>query len=278
VRAWHQGIARAPARLRTKATAKKPNVRNMDAADDDVRRARRATANRVLTVLKAALNLAFKDGRTSRDDAWRRIKPFANVDAPRIRYLTDPEAVRVVNACPTDVRKVVTAALLTGCRYTELSALRSGDFDRGAAVLHIRSGKSGRARSVPLTDDAAGFFMTAAAGKAPMALLLPREDGTAWGKSHQSRPLREACTVAKIDPAVSFHILRHTFASRLAQRRVPMPVIASALGNSEAICAKHYAHLSPSYVADTIRLHAGGMGIVPAAANVQPLQIKAIAG
>jgi integrase len=102
--------------------------------------------------------------------------------------------------------------------------------------------------------------------------MLAREDGERWGKSHQFRPLREACAAAKIVPPISFHILRHTFASRLARQRVTMAIIAAALGNSEAICAKHYAHLSPGYIADTIRQYAGGMGIVPAETNVQPMQ------
>jgi integrase len=206
------------------------------------------------------------------------VTPFPKVDAARVRYLTDPEAVRLVNACPGDFRELVTAALLTGCRYGELVALRAGDFDAGAVVLHIREAKAGLPRSIPLTDDAARFFATETAGKARTALVLTRKDSSAWGKSHQFRPLRDACAAAKIAPAVSFHILRHTFASRLAMRNVPMSVVAAALGNTEAICARHYAHLSPGYVADTIRQHAGGMGIMPAATNVQPWQPKAHAG
>ena len=71
---------------------------------------------------------------------------------------------------------------------------------------------------------------------------------------------------------MSFHILRHTFASRLAMRGVPMSVIAAALGNTEAICARHYAHLAPGYIADTIRQAAGEMGIVPVETKVKPLR------
>ena len=63
-------------------------------------------------MLKAALSLAYRDGRVPSDDAWRRAKPFANVDAPRIRYLTDNEAVRLLNTCGPDLRALVTAALL----------------------------------------------------------------------------------------------------------------------------------------------------------------------
>lgn len=277
---WHRRLASSPARLRTKVTAKKPNVRKIDNNDENGRRARRSTANRVLSVFKAILNLAFRDGRAPSDDAWRRVKPFNKVDVPRIRYLADEESRRLVNGCPTDLRALVTAALLTGCRYAELAALCTSDFDPDTATLHIRQSKVGKARTVPLTDDAARFFTGTATGKASTALLLPRENGATWGKSHQFRPVREACAAAKIAPAISFHILRHTFASRLARQRVPMAVIASALGNSEAICAKHYAHLSPGYVADTIRQYGGGMGIVAPASNVQPLAplVRARAG
>jgi integrase len=275
LKAWHHGLADAPARLRTKASALMSNVRRVDGRDSEGRRARRATANRVWTVLRAALSLAYREGRVASDDAWRRVKPFANVEAPRVRYLSDKEAIRLVNACGPNSRKLVTGALLTGCRYAELTALQARDLDTDAAVLHIRTTKAGKPRSVPLTDDAVRFFGQVAAGKGRDEVLLARGDGARWGKSHQFRPLRDACRTAKIVPAISFHILRHTFASRLARQRVPMGIIAAALGNSEAICAKHYAHLSPGYIADAIRQHAGGMGIVPPETNVRPMQPRA---
>ena len=62
---------------------------------------------------------------------------------------------------------------------------------------------------------------------------------------------------------VSFHILRHTYASRLAMKGVPMAVIAAQLGHSYTrMTEKHYAHLAPSYVADTVRAAFTSMGIV----------------
>jgi len=56
-----------------------------------------ATANRVPTILKAALNHAWKVGQVVSDDAWRRTKPFKGVDTARVRYLTKAECVRVPN-------------------------------------------------------------------------------------------------------------------------------------------------------------------------------------
>ena len=261
MRTWHRKLASSPARLRTRTGAKTQNVR--EAEDDNAQRARRATANRVLTILKAALNLAFRDGAAPSDDAWRRVAPFGKVDAPRIRYLIDAEALRLVNACETDFRRIVTAALLTGARYGELCRLRTADFNEGAGVIEIAAGKTGKGRTVPLTDEGRAFFCALAAGKVRAARLLTRGDGEPWGESHQHRPIGDACAIAKIEPAIGFHILRHTAASRLVNRGVPMSVIAKVLGNSETICAKHYAHVADDYADKMVRAAGSTPGIVP---------------
>jgi integrase len=262
IRAWHRDVANAPARLRTPHSSAKCKVRKVDANDADALRARRATANRVLTVLKAVLNHAFAEGRAASDDAWRRVKPYKAVDVPRIRYLSDQEAQRLVNACPTDLRALVSAALMTGCRYRELADLRPVDVNVDAGVLTIRSSKSGKPRHVMLPAEVAQFFIQAIEGSRD--LLFVRLDGEAWGKSHQFRPLRAACQAAKITPAISFHVLRHTYASRLAMRGAPMAVIAEQLGHSDVkLTARHYAHLSPGYVAEAVRQVFGNLGLAP---------------
>ena len=68
--------------------------------------------------------------------------------------------------------------------------------------------------------------------------------------------------IAGLEPT-TFHDLRRTYGARLAVKGVPMAVIAEALGHAdERITRKHYAHLSPSYVADTVRRTVAGLGIV----------------
>ncbi len=272
IRAWHRRLATAPARRRTAATAPQRRVRELPPDDADAHRARRATANGVMTLLKAALNLAWREGKASKDDAWRRIRAFQKVQAARVRYLTANEASRLVNACPPGLRELVAAALFTGCRYQELARLRPTDVDLDADVLTVRASKGGFARTVVLTDEAARFFRQAMARRKPTDILFPRSDGAAWGKSHQFRPLRDACEAANIAPAVSLHVLRHTHASRLATRGVPMQVIAAQLGHSSVkVTERHYAHLSPGYVADTIRAAFGSLGLVPAT-NLVPME------
>ena len=116
-----------------------------------------------------------------------------------------------------------------------------------------------------LTDEGQSFFAEATAGRPGGGLAFVKADGKPWGKSHQVRPLAEACERAKTSPAVSFHVLRHTHASHLAMRGVPLIVIAHQLGHTDTRMAeRHYAHLSPSYVADTIRAGLPTFGIVKA--------------
>ncbi len=261
IRCWHENLAAQPARLRSRAGAP-PKHRPSCNVGEGLRQ-RQATANRILTVLKAALNHAWREGRVATDAAWRPVRPFRDVDAAVVRYLTEAECTRLVNACSADFRLLVRAALLTGCRYGELTALRVADFNPDSGTLAIRASKSGKPRHVVLTREGQRFFASATAGKAGDALLLIRSNGQAWGRSHQHRPLKEACAAARISPAVSFHILRHTHGSLLAMKGVPLPVIARQLGHADTrMTEKHYAHLAPNYVADTIRANFPDLGIV----------------
>ena len=272
IEAWHHKIAETPARLRTKPGAQQKH-READESPDSVRR-RRSTANRLLTIVKAALNHAYHDenkGKCASDDAWRTVRAFREADAARLRYLSDDEARRLTNACPADFRALVTVALLTGCRYGELAAMTVDDFNPDAGTLRVRHAKSGKPRHVVLTHEGRDFAESHAAGKPGSTRLFVRANNKPWGKSEQQRPLSTACAAARIDPPVNFHGLRHTYASRLAMRGVPLAVIATELGHADTrMVEKHYGHLAPSYVADTVRKAFGTIGILDPS-NVVPI-------
>ena len=196
----------------------------------------------------------FHADRVLSDSAWRKVKPFRKVDSKRSeRDLSAVEARRLVRTCPEDFRKLVQAALVTGCRYSELARLKCGNFNRDSSTLAIRLSK-GKIRHVVLTDEAKQFFAEWTEDKALSDHVFLRADGGVWGASHQKRPLDDASKRAEISPAVNFHILRHTHGSHLAMSGVPMGVIAAQLGQADTrMTEKHYAHLAPSYVAQTIR-------------------------
>ena len=256
---WHHGLAEKRPRSRTKK-GRKQNYREMEKGPDAVRR-RRSTANRILTVLKAALNHAWKAEHVTNDDAWRRVKPFRGVETALVRYLTEAECVRLVNACEPAFRNLVRGALLTGCRYSELTGMHVADFNTDAGVITVRESKAGKPRHVVLTEEGQRLFGASRQGSSE-TIRSSLAVTVACGASHQLRPMLEACKRAKINPAISFHVLRHTHGSTLAMRGVPMGVIAEQLGHADTrMTAKHYAHLAPSYVADTIRANFPTLGI-----------------
>src|SRR5262249_27417764 len=253
LRDWHRGLAERARYWRSRKGAE-ANLAPFDPKDaEDVRR-RRASANRVLTYLKSALNLAWRNGPVPSDDAWRRVKPFRAAEAPLVRYLSADEIARLRNAAAGAFRDLVHLALLTGCRYGELTRFKVADYNADVGMLSVRIAKGGKVRHVTLTDEASVFVDSLVAGRALEDPLLRRDDGRAWKRAEQVRLMREACARAGIVPAVGFHVLRHTHASLLAMRAVPMAVIARQLGHADTrMTEKHYAHLAPNYVADTIR-------------------------
>ena len=142
---WHRNLALLPARLRSGSNPQKFRY----AEDDPERvRGRRVSANRILSQIRAALNLAFSHGKVPSDSEWRRVKPIQGVNAARVRYLSNAEARRLINACDGDFRNLVTSALQTGARYQELARLRVSDYNIDVGTLLIRTSKTGKSRHV----------------------------------------------------------------------------------------------------------------------------------
>jgi len=250
LRKWLEALGSQRARVRSSKA--KPKYRPAPTTADE-KRARRSTANRVLNVLKALLNRAFQDGFVADDTAWRRLKPFAKADEARIRFLSDAEGVRLVNACPADLRSLVKAALLTGARYGELVRLRATDVDLRGEKIYVALSKSERPRHIPLNPEGLELFKALATGKTGDAPIFTHADGREWGKNHHVRALTQACKVTKIKPAVAFHELRHTYASHLAQAGVDLLTISKLLGHADTrITSKHYAHLADKTLAAAV--------------------------
>src|SRR5215510_5142371 len=268
LRRWLSNMAHSPAQRRAKGG--KPQYRSEPTTDEEIRQ-RRASANRVLTMLKAALNHAYDEGHVGSRDAWgRRLAPFEKVDAARVRYLTVAEAGRLINACEPGFRALVRAALETGCRYGELIRLEVCDFNPDASTLAIRQSKSGKPRHVVLTEQGAAFFRRHCAGRSGHELMFRHGDGGTWQRSEQARPMAEACARAKIKPAISFHILRHTWASLAVMKSVPLLVVAKNLGHADTrMVEKHYGHLAPSFIADAIRAGAPRFGVVESSSRLR---------
>ena len=132
------------------------------------------------------------------------------------------------------------------------------DFNSDVGTLHVRKSKTNRDKHIVLTEEGQAFFARLAANKPGSALLLGRE----WKPSQQQRPMKLACVSAHIED-VSFHTLRHTWASLAVMAGAPLMVVAKNLGHVDTrMVERHYGHLAPSFVADAIRAAAPRFGTV----------------
>jgi integrase len=148
----------------TAETPRRKPRKGLKADDAEALRRRKDSANRYLTILRAALTRALADGKIACSGlAWKSVKPFAQVDQRRTRFLSDDEARKIVEKCGADFGLLVRAALFSGCRYGELCRLLISDFDAGAGRLSVSHSKSGKPRQVYLDPEAIQFF--AAVGK-----------------------------------------------------------------------------------------------------------------
>src|SRR3569832_986312 len=237
LRDWHQQRALGPARKRTRAEAAAPALR-APPLTPEAQRARKASANRVLTIFKALLN-----------------KPFHTLNLPPTRFLPEPYCTRLPNLCRPDLRRLVKAALFTGARHGELARLVVNDVNLDTAMVYISpQAKSGKPRYIPLSADGLDFFASTVVGKHGDQTVFETADGSPWNKNYHSRVLREACATAGIVPAIRFHDLRHTYASLLAQAGADLLTISKLLGHADTrITSLHYAHLCDTTLKNTVR-------------------------
>ena len=161
---------------------------------------------------------------------WREVKPFKGVEVARARFLSIEEQRRLVQACEPDFRALMEAALFTGARYGELTRLRVQDFNARTGTVFIETSKSGHSRHIWLTDEARAWFKAKTDGREGHERLLTRSsvrrtkrkgfiEAQAWAPYDQIYLMAEACDRAELS-AVTFHELRHTYASLLVNRGV----------------------------------------------------------
>lgn len=252
LRDWMHRITVQGARLRFSPDG--PIRRRAAPTTQEEMRRRRRTVNRIWGLLKAALNMAAREGKAPSDMAWRIVPKYAKVDTPRNRTLTIDECRALIAAAEPCARSLILASLYTGCRISELMAACIKDFDAIRRTLLIPSSKTDRPRMVALPNEAVQFFHRTTDGRPGSDLMFRQPDGRPWARHSYDRPLKRACAAANIRPAIGFHVLRHTYASELAMAGVPLIALARQLGHADLrMVIQCYAHLSPSFMDNMIR-------------------------
>ena len=80
-----------------------------------------------------------------------------------------------------------------------------------------------------------------------------KEKGFRYSKDYISKRFKEACKAAGIDNSIHFHSLRHSFASFLVQRDVPLNTVKDLLGHTSITTTEIYSHLNSSTLHDAVK-------------------------
>jgi integrase len=216
-------------------------------------RASRVSANRVLVILKAALNMAHKADLCASNKAWSAVEPFKDVNQPRLRFFSRGEVADILKVVgQSDFGLLCHAALFTGCRYGELMRLRVSDFEPDTGTVWVAESKSGKPRRIVLAPEGRRFFEALVDGRSPDSFLLTR-DGRQWREHEQSGPMAKGTADAMVESG-SFHTWRKTAASHWLMSGVHLSVVSQNLGHADSkLTESTYSHLAPSFKSDEMK-------------------------
>lgn len=213
--------------------------------DDDDKALSKASLNRTLTALKAALNYAVSRRYVSPEKAleWRLVKPY-EANNRRDLFLDLAQRRALLENAMGGARDLIEAVMLTGARAGELTKATRRQFDHRTGSMTF-SGKTGP-RTVPLSPDAVALLSRLAKSKLPNAHLFTRDDGRPWGPSDWDKLVRDAASAAKLPAGVCLYTLRHSFITEAITGGLSPLEVARLVGTSLAMIDKHYGHLAPS--------------------------------
>jgi integrase len=213
-----------------------------------------ATQAKHLRQLGAILEAARREG-FSTENAVRKLHKTARPKVPKSKpsYYTNAELPRLLAALsgrPVHAA-LCRAALLTGCRFGELAALTWSDLNLLERELHVRrtysdgygigTPKSGDARVVDLTPQAAAFFEAWLVESTGEGLVFPDELGEHVHNWTVLKSLRTAMQAAGVPLAGEagrkrdFHSFRHTFARLALEHGAEITWVQKQLGHSSIV-------------------------------------------
>lgn len=172
--------------------------------------------------------------------------PFAKHKKPLPMVLSVDEVRRLLSATSTPKhRAMLTLIYATGARLNEVVHLRVGDIDGERMTVHIRNGKGGKPRMVPMSAALRELLRDYWRRERPRDYLFP---GLTPGRPMHESTLQKACWVARLrarlEKPASVHTLRHSYATHLLELGVDLRTIQKLLGHTSLSTTAIYVHVT----------------------------------
>jgi len=210
-----------------------------------------ATVKHVLVLVRQIFNKAIAWGMWSGENPVKKIK-LPRLNNRRERFLNQREAkllLEKLQKVSSQLHDMALLSLHTGMRAGEIFALRKGHLDIENGLIHIADPKNGRSRKAFMTPTVKEMFKRLGPGEPEDYVFESRVEGPIQSVSHAFDRIVKALTFNEgiTDPRqkVTFHTLRHTFASWLALQNTPILTIKELLGHQSLAMTERYSHLIP---------------------------------
>jgi len=205
------------------------------------------TVRRELEQLQAAIRYAHKDNILDTYPAiWKPRKSKS-----RSRWLTKKEAAKLLRA--TDqlrsashyMKLFILIGLYTGARSDAILSLRWENIDLDRGFIDFRNAQKSANKQAAIVPVPKRLMRELGAVKNDVGYVITL-DGKKIGSVKTS--FRRCCAIAGLDD-VTPHTLRHTAASWMVQKGVPLFEVAKYLGHSTSMMIeKTYGHLAPDHL------------------------------
>jgi integrase len=237
----------------TKADVEEHQAKRKSMPGKRVKEIKPATVNREIATLKHFFSKAV-EWKVLSDSPARGVKMFKENNR-RLRFLAVDECKVLIAACPlTKLRRddppfpillwIVTLALNTGMRKSEVLTLQWENVHLREAYLELPDQKSGERATIPL-NEAAIAVLKAIPRRIDTPYVFPgRVPGQPfWDLKKQ---FEKAVKAARLE-GVTLHTLRHTAASHLVMAGVDLATVKEILRHKSISMTLRYAHLSPDH-------------------------------
>src|SRR3972149_1205069 len=212
-----------------------------------------STINRELAMLSKAFNLAVKEWEWIRDNPVSRV-PKEKENNERDRWLNAEDEKRLLENSSSWLKDIIIFDLNTGLRQDELLSLQWSRVDLFRKIIIIQESKNGKPRTIPLNQIALDILMEKSKRRNLKSDLVFLSNMSTKIDRHN---LRRAFNIALDKAGIQnfhFHDLRHTFATRLAQRGIDIYKISKLLGHQDIRMTQRYSHHCPDSLRDGVQI------------------------
>jgi integrase/recombinase XerD len=162
-----------------------------------------------------------------------------------------------------DFRELCITALLSGLRLAELLNLRWNDLDFTSKIIQVKNSetfttKSRKNRIVPMSKELFRLLKDRQENmRNESAFVFHNKRGKPLKEQTISQKFKKYVISAGINDKLHFHSLRHSFATHLVKKGVPLFAIQKLLGHSTSKTTEIYSHLLPQQLHREVNILAG---------------------